>query len=55
VGALVGAPVLAAMGEQRGLAEALDLGFGPLRSRRGPLARAARAVLGHLEPGRVAA
>ena len=38
-------PVLASMGDQRGLAEAVDLGLGPVRSRRGPLARAARAVL----------
>lgn len=38
-------PVLARMGDQRGLAEAVDLGLGPVRSRRGPLARAARAVL----------
>lgn len=30
---------------QRGLAEALDLGLGPVRSRRCPLARAAREVL----------
>ncbi|UMG94017.1 hypothetical protein [Nocardioides sp. TF02-7] len=38
-------PVLAQMRDQKGLAEALDLGLGPLRSRRGPLARAAAAVL----------
>lgn len=38
-------PVLARMGHQRGLAEAVDLGLGPVRSRRGPLARAAREVL----------
>jgi secretion/DNA translocation related CpaE-like protein len=41
----VGLPVLAAMADQRGLGEAIDLGLGPLRSRRGPLARAAAAVL----------
>jgi secretion/DNA translocation related CpaE-like protein len=39
--------VLARMGEQRGLAESVDLGLGPVRSRRGPLARAARTVLEH--------
>ena len=35
-------PVVAAMADQRGLAEAVDLGLGPVRSRRGPLGRAAR-------------
>jgi secretion/DNA translocation related CpaE-like protein len=45
VSALVGAPVLTVMADQRGLAEALDLGLGPVRSRRGPLASAARQVL----------
>jgi secretion/DNA translocation related CpaE-like protein len=44
----VGVPLIAAMGDQRGLAEAIDLGIGPMRSRRGPLGRAARTVLGHL-------
>jgi secretion/DNA translocation related CpaE-like protein len=48
VAELVGAPVLAAMSDQRGLAEALDLGLGPVRSRRGPLARGAREVLASL-------
>jgi len=42
----VGLPVVATMGHQRGLGESIDLGLGPLRSRRGPLARAAREVLG---------
>lgn len=42
---VAGAPVLARMGDQRGLREALDLGFGPLRRRRGPLNRAVRRVL----------
>ncbi|MGI8645879.1 MAG: septum site-determining protein Ssd [Nocardioides sp.] len=37
-----------AMPDQRGLAEAIDLGLGPVRSRRGPLARAAEEVLGSL-------
>ncbi len=45
VGRQVGAPVGVAMADQRGLAEALELGAGPLRSRRGPLARAAREAL----------
>ena len=52
---LVGVPVLTAMGDQRGLAEALDLGLGPVRSRRGPLAAATREVLAALAPGAVAA
>jgi secretion/DNA translocation related CpaE-like protein len=39
--ALLGLPVLATMGDQRGLDESIGLGLGPLRSRRGPLARAA--------------
>ena len=43
-----GAPVLAQMSEQRGLAEAIDLGFGPVRSRRSALGRAAAEVLDHL-------
>ncbi len=38
-------PVVTAMSDQRGLAEAIDLGAGPLRGGRGPLARAARTVL----------
>jgi secretion/DNA translocation related CpaE-like protein len=42
----VGLPVIAEMSHQRGLAEAIDLGLGPLRSRRGPLAKAAHAALG---------
>jgi len=39
------ARVAARVGHQRGLTEAVDLGLGPVRSRRGPLARAAREVL----------
>lgn len=39
-------PVVVQMRDQPRLAEALDLGLGPLRSRRGPLARAVAAVLG---------
>ncbi len=45
---LVGARVLVRMGDQRGLAESIDLGFGPVRSRRGPLARGAAAALAEL-------
>jgi secretion/DNA translocation related CpaE-like protein len=52
---LVGAPVLTVMADQRGLAEALDLGLGPVRSRRGPLASAAREVLSSLGATVVAA
>lgn len=44
----VGLPVVASMADQRGLEEAIDLGFGPVRSHRGPLGRAASRVLGHL-------
>lgn len=42
VSRLVGLPVVATMGAQRRLDEAISLGIGPLRSVRGPLARAAR-------------
>ena len=55
VAALVGAPVLATMSDQRGLAEALDLGLGPVRSRHGPLAAAARELLAALTPTALAA
>jgi hypothetical protein len=48
-------PVLATMGEQRGLAEAIDLGLGPVRTRRGPLGRAAAEVLARLALTTVAA
>jgi secretion/DNA translocation related CpaE-like protein len=41
---VLGLPVRAQMRDQRGLDEAIALGLGPLRSRRGPLARAARSV-----------
>jgi secretion/DNA translocation related CpaE-like protein len=44
----VGSPVLQRMGDQRGLAESIDLGLGPVRSRRGPLGRAAVRVLASL-------
>ena len=55
VAALVGAPVLVTMADQRGLAEALDLGLGPVRSRRGPLAAAARELLAAVGSQAVAA
>jgi secretion/DNA translocation related CpaE-like protein len=45
---VVGAPVLVRMNDQRGLAESIDLGLGPVRSRRGPLGRAAASVLASL-------
>ena len=45
---LTGAPVAVRMSDQRGLAETTDLGLGPVRSRRGPLARAAATVLASL-------
>jgi secretion/DNA translocation related CpaE-like protein len=44
VGRLLDLPVLATMTDQRGVDEAISLGVGPLRSRRGTLARAARQV-----------
>jgi len=55
VSRLLRMPLLAAMGDQRGLDEAIDLGAGPARSRRGALARAARACAGALLPERSAA
>lgn len=48
VARLVGLPVLAVMGDQRGLDEAINLGVGPLRSTRGALARTARQVATHV-------
>lgn len=47
---LLGAHVVATMPDQRGLDEAVDLGQGPVRSRRGVLARAAATVLQRLGP-----
>lgn len=44
VAEVLGAPLLATLADERGLTEALDLGAGPLRSGRGPLARACRAA-----------
>lgn len=48
---VVGLPVRTQMRDQRGLGEAVDLGLGPLRSSRGPLARAAARILGEPDPG----
>ncbi len=45
VESVVRLPVVVQMRDQPRLAEALDLGLGPLRSRRGPLSRAVSAVL----------
>jgi hypothetical protein len=42
---VVGAPVVVRMADQRGLTETIDLGLGPIRSRRGPLGRACASVL----------
>lgn len=47
----LGVPVWHRMVDQRGVDEAVSLGLGPLRSRRGPLARTARQVAGALVPG----
>jgi secretion/DNA translocation related CpaE-like protein len=44
VSRLLRIPLAAAMTDQRGLDEAINLGAGPARSRRGTLARAARSV-----------
>ena len=48
VSRLLEVPLLAAMGDQRGLDEAIDLGAGPARQRRGALARAARTAVDEL-------
>lgn len=45
----LGVPLAAWMTDQRRLAESVGLGLGPVSSRRGPLARAARQVLTHLD------
>jgi len=49
VARLFAVPLAAAMADQRRLAESVDLGLGPVRSPRGPLARAAREVLARLD------
>jgi secretion/DNA translocation related CpaE-like protein len=48
VSRLLRIPLLASMGDQRGLDEAINLGAGPARSRRGTLARAARSAAASL-------
>jgi secretion/DNA translocation related CpaE-like protein len=48
VARLLDRPVVATMGDQRGLDEAINLGVGPLRSGRGALARAARQAAAEL-------
>jgi hypothetical protein len=45
VSQLLELPLLVAMPDQRHLDEAIDLGAGPARHRRGPLARAAQRVV----------
>jgi secretion/DNA translocation related CpaE-like protein len=47
---LLRTPLLASMGDQRGLDESVDLGAGPARSGRGVLARTARDVVASLVP-----
>ena len=49
VARVVGAPVIAEMPDQRGLSESIDLGLGPVRSRRGPLGRTGLRVLDALQ------
>ncbi len=48
----VGVPLLAELADQRRLDEHLDLGVGPIHSRRGPLARTAGALIGRWAAGR---
>ncbi len=48
-------PLIAAMADQRGLTESVDLGSGPLPGRRGVLARTARSVLAVIGTSRAAA
>lgn len=55
VSRLLRIPLLAAMGDQRGLDEAINLGAGPARARRGALARAARSAATSLLDSRKAA
>jgi secretion/DNA translocation related CpaE-like protein len=45
IAGVTGLPLLAEMADQRGVVESVDLGLGPVRGRRGPLARAASQVL----------
>ncbi len=50
VASALGVPLVAVMADQRRLAESIQLGLGPLRARRGPLARAARDALDAVVP-----
>ena len=47
----LGRPVVATMADQRGLDESVGLGAGPVRHRRGPLARTARELLEQIGAG----
>ncbi|HLN76312.1 MAG TPA: septum site-determining protein Ssd [Nocardioidaceae bacterium] len=49
----LGLPLAATMVDQRRLDESVELGLGPLRSRRGPLARAVRSTLARLDTPRL--
>jgi secretion/DNA translocation related CpaE-like protein len=51
VAAMLGVPLLVEIGEQRRLAESVDLGLGPVHARRGRIARAAREALSLLGGG----
>ena len=44
----LGLPLIATMGEQRHLAEHVDLGLGPMHARKGAVARAATEIVGRL-------
>ena len=55
VASAVGAPVWCEMASHRGVAESVDLGLGPLRSRRGALHRACVTLLDGLDRGAEAA
>lgn len=55
VAATLGLGLAAVMTDQRRLRESVELGLGPVPRRRGPLARAARTVLGRVAGGRVGA
>ncbi len=52
VASVLGVGVAAVMTDQRRLRESVELGLGPLVSRRGPLAKAARAVLARVAGAR---
>lgn len=47
----LGLPIVARLRDQRGLDEAITLGLGPLRSRRGPLRHAVTVILDGLQGG----